>query len=542
MKPRFIASLALMVSLACLTQFTPVANAEPSSPASYSTTLDDLPIVADDDTSTIDDTAQIDPLMAEYIGRTPVMEYYPGASSEFEVPIEDDAVASTWQYYGPRKAWGTSGGWWLPSQAAQRDGVYRNAVLRYCLPEGEVSTQSFEGAVPTEDVCPEGTQTAYGTTRFEGSWIPNRNFRVVIRAYFGNDREAPGIRRNLWFQSISKRSDPFYAEFDLVEHFSSRQNVQHTNTHFSDMSMGFNKYYDDSILNGWHTWTVEVIDGVVGYYLDGVMVRDQLIDIGYVAGKRKDWAARYPSRFDQPFKFIFDTMIETEDSSWLKQPDSTQPWGKQWVDIAYIRTYVEPGTEFDTDEDGKIQPIYPREKYMPEATDLYRVFGQDKIEAEMNKPPVGSGGSSGVAPEGGQGDGQGGAQGSSQGSSQVAPPVGSSEVPAPGGSSSSGSSGSSNPVGSSEPAIPGGSSSSGSSKPVGSSEASTPTDTKSENPEAADSEQATKPRFRWHLLLLSILGISGIAAIVAFLLLSQENQTPFLLPDNPFDDNWRNLT
>ncbi|MDO4908765.1 MAG: hypothetical protein Q3962_02785 [Corynebacterium sp.] len=313
-----------------------------------------FPFTPDSDTSTVEDTAQVSARMVDEIGYTPQLEYVPSLSSEFNAPLDQDSSFKTWLKRGPSQAYPNNGSWWRPEQYTELNGVFRDTMLRYCMPQGQVTNEDFDKYAPTEDACPSDKQTVYTTTRFEMPAIPAKNFKVVVRAYYGSTLPVNGLRRNMWLQAANKNSaDPKYTEFDMSEHYSERPGIQYSCTHlahFPDNSRYSicrqSNYADDGILNGWHTWSIEVFNGTVAYYFDNDLVGGDVVSKAKVDPSRQDALNVYDSLFNQNFRFVHDTMIETSHSPWLKQTDNTAPWGKQWVDFDYIRTYIEkPGTE-----------------------------------------------------------------------------------------------------------------------------------------------------------------------------------------------------
>ncbi|MDO4911048.1 MAG: hypothetical protein Q3972_04830 [Corynebacterium sp.] len=312
------------------------------------------PAVADPIPS-IEADGVVNPAMVSHLGRTPTMQYLPELSSEFSSPLEADASFQSWNQLGPRQAYSNNNSWWLPAGYEQVDGKLRAKALRYCAPEGEVTAQTYVDSPVTTGVCPEGTQTIYSTTRMHLPYVPAKNFRMVIRAYFGASHDVPGLRRNFWFQGETKADHPLYTEFDLTEYYSSRTDMQFSASHLGRygghtyMPMRESAVEGGSFLNGWHTWTIEVIDNTVAYYVDDKLVGNEVVSVDQVERGRRDVKRRWDALFNQRFRLIHDLMVESPYSGWLAQPDNNLPWGEQWVDIDYIRTYTEPGTEFPAD-------------------------------------------------------------------------------------------------------------------------------------------------------------------------------------------------
>ncbi|MDO4911043.1 MAG: family 16 glycosylhydrolase [Corynebacterium sp.] len=288
---------------------------------------------------------KVSPIMREILSRDPHLVRFEPTSSDFNLPIDQDPTIAQWQIFNGRESYRNPIAWWLQDNITVENGVMSHHIKRYCVDAGTTITPgTYAGLTAQSEPCPAGKDSIYSVSRMHLPEIPAGNFKVSIRARATGDIAINGVRRNLWMQNDVASNHPEYVELDLVEAYSSRPKYQYSATHLAK-----NAYKDQRMplaeenWNKWHTWTVELFDGHLAYYLDGQLIGDRVRGFDNSIAADASLAPIYDQMLARPFKLIVDTMVENPaKDAWLAPPEEDKPFGEQSFEIDYIHTYVEP--------------------------------------------------------------------------------------------------------------------------------------------------------------------------------------------------------
>ncbi|MDO4911001.1 MAG: family 16 glycosylhydrolase [Corynebacterium sp.] len=300
--------------------------------------------------------------MLDYLRYTPTLTIDQRISNNFTDDSWADSVPSaaeanrmadnsdTW-YYATNTHYKGDNSSWTRDNFSVHDGVLDLALRRHCV---ETMSEALTDDNYQVEPCPSGKITRYSAPRLYSPQTKHENYVLTIRAYITGDADRiDGVRSNLWMQNNQQMCnaaypDSEYVELDLLEQYSSRQNTQYATSHvgcvkrttangtvYAPTQVQTRMNVSEGYYDQWHTWSLQVFNNHIAYYLDGKFVGDRLV----TRADFYDTADEYDKAMSNPLRLIVENMVETQ--MWATPVNDSKDFPDQHFLIDYIQMAYE---------------------------------------------------------------------------------------------------------------------------------------------------------------------------------------------------------